>query len=419
MGEMQKVITKNFDVPEMGEIDAAVSHGAYATLQKIAGMKPAEVTEVVKASGLRGRGGAGFPTGAKWQFIPGPESRIPNPVYLVVNADESEPGTFKDRAILEKDPHLLIEGIIIAAYAIGSKTAFVYFRGEYAKQWQFFTSAVGDARRAGYLGKNIKGSGIDLEIVTHRGAGAYICGEETALLSSLEGFRGLPRIKPPYPPTCGLFGCPTIINNVETLSSLPFIIRDGADAYRKMGTEKSPGTKLISVCGHVERPGVYEIPLGIPLATFLADYAGGTLEGRKLKAVIPGGSSVAVLTAAEALAARIDFESLAAVGSSLGSGGMIVIAEPTCMVKTLADIAKFYAHESCGQCAPCREGTGWVKKILDRIEAGLGSEGDIELLNDIADAMPGRTLCVLADALAMPVKSFTAKFRNEFEEHIN
>ncbi|MFH0799563.1 MAG: NADH-quinone oxidoreductase subunit NuoF [Pseudomonadota bacterium] len=405
---MEHVITKHFDVPDMHRLAVAKQHGAYAALPKLSGMKPSEVVELVKASGLRGRGGAGFSTGMKWGFVP---KNTDKPVYLVVNADESEPGTFKDRAIIERDPHLLIEGIIIAAYAIGAKTAYVYFRGEYARQWQRFAAAVGEAYKEGLLGKGI-------DIITHRGAGAYICGEETALLTSIEGYRGWPRIRPPFPAVSGLFGCPTIVNNVETLSSLPFIIREGAEAYRKAGTEKSPGTKLISVCGHVERPGVYEIEMGMPLATFLAECAGGTLDGRKLKAVIPGGSSVPVLTAAEALGTKLDFESLASAGSMLGSGGMIVIAEGTCMVRVLADIAKFYAHESCGQCTPCREGCGWIKQIADRIECGKGREGDIEMMLSLADNMQGRTICVLADALAMPVKSFVTKFREEFEKHI-
>lgn len=399
----------------MHELRIAQQHGVYVSLAKLFRMKPAEVVAEVKASGLRGRGGAGFSTGTKWGFVPQDTDK---PVYLVVNADESEPGTFKDRAIIERDPHLVIEGIVIAAYAIGARTAYVYFRGEYVRPWQRFAAAVEEARAAGFLGKNIKGSGCDIEVVAHRGAGAYICGEETALLTSIEGHRGWPRIRPPFPAVRGLFDSPTVVNNVETISSLPFIIREGAAGYRRMGTEKSPGTKLISVCGHVERPGVYEVELGMPLAGFLAECAGGTLGGRRLKALIPGGSSVPVLTAEEALGSKIDFESLVAAGSMLGSGGMIVIAEPACMVRVLSDIAKFYAHESCGQCTPCREGTGWAKKIVDRIEAGGGRPGDIDLLIDIANGMEGRTICVLADALAMPIRSFVMKFRDEFEAHV-
>ena len=412
---MERVITRHADVPDMHLLRVAQQHGAYVSLPKLFRMRPAEAIDLVKNSGLRGRGGAGFPTGTKWGFVP---KETTKPVYLVVNADESEPGTFKDRLILERDPHLVIEGIVIAAYAIGAKKVFAYFRGEYARQWQRFVSAVEEARSAGCIGKNIKGSGVNVEIVAHRGAGAYICGEETALLTSIEGRRGWPRIRPPVPAVEGLFGCPTVVNNVETLASLSFIVREGAEAYRKIGTEKSPGTKLISVCGHVERPGVYEIPMGMPLAAFLAECAGGTLKGRKLKAVIPGGSSVPVLTAAEALGTKLDFESLSATGSMLGSGGMIVIDETACMVRVLADLARFYAHESCGQCTPCREGCGWIRQICDRIEAGNGRAGDLEMMLSLAANMQGRTICVLADALAMPVQSFVTKFRDEFEAHL-
>jgi NADH-quinone oxidoreductase subunit F len=404
---MKKILSKNFDKLDSHLIKNALSNGAYSSLKKLFQMNPAEVVEEVKRSGLRGRGGAGFPTGVKWSFIP---KNTQKPVYLVVNADESEPGTFKDRAILEKDPHLLIEGIIIAAYAIGAETVYVYFRGEYYRQWEGFFRALREAELAGFTG-NIK-------IYPHRGAGAYICGEETALLNSIEGRRGLPRIRPPFPAVEGLFGCPTIVNNVETLSSLPFIINEGASAYAAIGTEKSKGTKLISVCGHVAKPGVYEIEMGMPVALFLSLYAGGTLNERAIKAVIPGGSSVPVMTSAEALGSRLSYESLEAAGSMLGSGGMIVIDESACMVRVLADIAKFYHHESCGQCTPCREGCGWIKKICDRIEDGLGREGDLELLLRIADNMQGKTICVFADALAMPVRSFITKFRSEFEEHI-
>jgi len=413
---MKKVITRNFDVSDSHRLKTALEHGAYSSLDKLFKMKPDEVTAEVKQSGLRGRGGAGFPTGAKWSFIPKGTNK---PVYLVVNADESEPGTFKDRAILEKDPHLLIEGIIIASYAIGSHTVYVYFRGEYYRQWERFFEALKEAEAAGLVRKNIRGSGFDLAIHTHRGAGAYICGEETALLNSVEGYRGWPRIRPPFPAVEGLFGCPTIVNNIETLSALPFILKEGAAAYAAIGTEKSKGTKLISVCGHVNNPGVYEVEMGMPIAKFLAEYAGGTLEEKKLKALIPGGSSVPVMTSEEALKSNLSYESLETAGTMLGSGGMIVIDESTCIVKVLADIAKFYHHESCGQCTPCREGCGWIKKICDRIEDGRGRDGDVDLLLSIAGNMQGgRTICVFADALAMPVKSFVMKFRSEFEEHI-
>lgn len=412
---MQQVITKNFNVPQMENFAIAQKHGAYASLSKLFTMSPVAVTEEVKLSGLRGRGGAGFPTGVKWGFIPKGTTK---PVYLVVNADESEPGTFKDRAILERDPHLLIEGCIIAAYAIGAQTCYVYFRGEFYRQWEIFDKALADVRSAGFLGKNIQRSGYDLEIYAHRGAGAYICGEETALLSSLEGYRGWPRIKPPFPAVEGLFGCPTIVNNVETLAALPFILREGAAAHKKMGTEKSPGTKLFSVCGHVKQPGVYEVELGFPFSRFLTEYCGGTLGEKRLKAVIVGGSSVPILTGEEALGVRLDYESLQQAGTMLGSGGMIIIDESVCMVEALMDLARFYHHESCGQCTPCREGTGWAEKILQRTEAGLGSDEDMILLTQIADSMQGKTICPLADALAMPIRSFIARFRNEFEDHV-
>ena len=411
---MEKIITKNFDIPQMHRLHVAKKHGAYSTLPRLFDLEPVRVVEEVKSAGLRGRGGAGFPTGDKWSFVPSGQ----DPVYLVVNADESEPGAFKDRAILECDPHLLIEGIIIAAYAIGANTVFAYFRGEYVKQWRSFLAAVDEAREAGLIGENVGGSSFCCQLVPHRGAGAYVCGEETALLNSIEGRRGSPRIRPPFPPSVGLFGRPTAINNVETLASLPFIVREGAQTFKRVGTEASPGTKLISVCGHVERPGVYEVEMGMPLARFLADCAGGTLMGRRLKAVIPGGVSVPVLTAREALGARLDFESLSQCGTQLGCGGLIVMDDSACMVRVLADIARFFAHESCGRCAPCREGSGWVRNIVGRIENGRGRDGDTALLLDIAGGMAGRTICALADGLAAATGSFVTKFTDEFEQHI-
>ena len=404
---MQFVLTNNFTVPNMSTLDVATKHGAYASLEKLFQMKPEEVIEEVKRSGLRGRGGAGFPTGMKWGFIPKDTTK---PIYLVVNADESEPGTFKDRALLEKDPHLVIEGIIIASYAIKARTCYVYFRGEFYRQWELFEQCLRDVRAAGLL--------RNLDIHAHRGAGAYICGEETALLSSLEGNRGWPRIKPPFPAVEGLFGCPTIVNNVETLAACPFIIREGAATYAKLGTEKSPGTKLFSVCGHVKRPGVYEVPLGYPFVKLLTEQCGGTIDERKLKALIVGGSSVPVVTGEEALGLRLDYESCVGCGTMLGSGGVIVIDETACAVDVLADLARFYAHESCGQCTPCREGTGWSKKVLDRMESGDGSPDDLNLLLTIADNMQGKTICPFADALAMPIRSWINKFRSEFEDHV-
>ena len=413
---MELILSKNWGVKDQRKLAVARKNGAYDSLEKVFKMAPSAVIEEVKASGLRGRGGAGFSTGIKWGFIPKDNKK---PVYLVNNFDESEPGTFKDRAIAEKDPHMMIEGMIIAAYAIGAQIAYIYIRGEYYRQWEIIEAALQEAVAAKLLGKNILGSGVDLEIHTHRGAGAYICGEETALLSSLEGGRGYPRIKPPFPAIAGLWGCPTIVNNTETLANLPFILNNGAAAFKKYGTEKSPGTKLISASGHIHKPGVYEIPMGMPIQTFIQEHCGGIWKGRALKGLVPGGSSFPVLTAEEATQTNLDFESCAAAGTSLGSGGFYVMDETTCMVEMMAVTAKFYAHESCGQCTPCREGTGWVKQILTRIESGAGRARDLEVLVDVSHKMMnGRTICVFADALAMPALSYVAKFKTEFEEHI-
>jgi NADH-quinone oxidoreductase subunit F len=368
----------------------------------------------VKASGLRGRGGAGFPTGLKWSFLP---KQTEKPVYLCVNADESEPGTFKDREIIEYDPHQLLEGIIISAYAIQCHKAFIYIRGEFVFGAKVIERAIEEALAAGYLGKNILGSGFDLDVAVHRGAGAYICGEETGLIESLEGKRAYPRVKPPFPATYGVFGSPTIVNNVETLACVPHIVTRGVDWFKSIGPEKGPGPKLYCVSGHVERPGVYELPMGTSLREILYDHCGGIPGGRRLKAVIPGGSSVPVFTADE-IDVPMDFDSVAKAGSLLGSAGIIVMDETTCMVRTLEVIARFYHHESCGQCTPCREGTGWLHKVLRHLEEGTGSEEDLQLLLDISDNMMGNTVCVLADAAAMPTKSFVTKFRAEFLEHV-
>ncbi len=412
---MEKILTKNWDTPNSHGIAAYLASGGYASLKKIFAMTPAQVIDEVKASGLRGRGGAGFPTGMKWGFVP---KNTGKPIYLCVNADESEPGTFKDRAIFEKDPHMMIEGVIIASYALGVRTAYSYIRGEFYQQWKIMEQAILEAYEKGFLGKNILGSGFDLDLYQHRGAGAYICGEETGLIESLEGKQGKPRNKPPFPAVQGAFGCPTVVNNVETLAALPWIINNGAAAYAAIGVGKSTGTKLWSVCGHVAKPGVYEVPLGIPFKTFLADYCGGMWRGRSLKALIVGGSSVPILTAAEAMTLNLDYESAQAAGTFLGSGGMIVIDETTCMVRALENLAMFYHHESCGQCTPCREGTGWVEKILHRMCHGEGRTEDIALLLNLADNMQGKTICALADALAMPVRSYVTKFRSEFERYI-
>lgn len=412
---MEKILTENWKLKDSHTLKVYQSTGGYQTLDKLFQMSRDQVIEEVKNSGLRGRGGAGFSTGMKWSFIP---KDSPKPRYLCINADESEPGTFKDRYILELNPHQLIEGAIICCYAVGAKTAYCYIRGEFTFPLKRFEEAVQEAYEAGLLGKNIKGSGFDLDLHVHRGAGAYICGEETALLESLEGKRGYPRLKPPFPAVVGLFGCPTVINNVETLAAVPYILQKGAAAYRKFGTEKSPGTKLFSVSGHVNKPGNYEIPLGYSLKKLIYEDCGGMKNGKTLKAVIPGGSSVPVLTRQEAEEVNLDYESLQAKGSMLGSGGVIVIDETVCMVKSLLNLAHFYAHESCGQCSPCREGTGWSRKVLERIEAGQGEEKDLNLLLEIADNMAGKTVCVLSDALAMPIVSYIQRFRNEFEEHV-
>jgi NADH-quinone oxidoreductase subunit F len=391
--------------------------GGYQTAKNLlqSGRNPDEVIEQVFQAGLRGRGGAGFPTGQKWKFL----AKNDKPRYLVVNADESEPGTFKDKMLMERDPHTLLEGIVIAAYAIKAKAAYIYIRGEFPLGARILNQAIDEAYRNGVLGPNAFGTGTQIDITVHRGGGAYICGEETGLLSSLEGGRGHPRIKPPFPAVEGAWGSPTIVNNVETLACLPGILEHGAQWFRSVGTEKSPGTKLFSVSGHIVRPGNYELPLGVPLKEFLFDICGGIPGGKKLKAVCPGGSSAPFLTAEEVLRdenpIRLDFDSLAANGSMLGSGAIIVMDETTSMVDVLWNILRFYAHESCGQCTPCREGTGWIAKMAGRIARGGGKVSDIDLLDEVAWGMVGRTICVLADAAAMPARSIVRKFRPEFE----
>ncbi len=413
---MEKVLLRNIEVEDSHKLSVYRSRRGYAALEKaLKGMTPEQVTEEVSASGLRGRGGAGFPTGRKWSFVP---KDNPKPKYLIANADESEPGTFKDRILIERDPHAFIEGVILAAYAIQSHLAFIYIRGEFMPGYVRLEMALQEARQAGYLGKNILGSGYDLELIVHRGAGAYICGEETGLISSLEGEKGWPRVRPPFPAVSGLFGCPTVVNNVETLAALPWIIDQGAAKYSAMGTEKSKGTKLFSVSGHVERPGVYEMEMGYPLKRLLEEECGGVAHGRKLKGVIPGGSSVPVLRPDEIEDVRLDYESMAAAGTWLGSGGVIVMDDSTCMVKAAWNIARFYAHESCGQCTPCREGCHWLEKVFWRIENGEATEGDLELILSISDRIMGKTICPFGDAAAMPAEAFIKKFRDEFEQHI-
>ena len=409
------LLFKDIDTPGLTGIETYRRGGGYSALGEILGKTtPEECIEVLKASGLRGRGGAGFPTGLKWSFVPKGNAK---PKYLVCNADESEPGTFKDRELMEKNPHLLIEGLILSAYAIGANTAYVYLRGEFAYIETILLKALDEARAAKLIGENLLGSGFSLQIWTHLGAGAYICGEETALLSSLEGFRGQPRLKPPFPAVEGLYRCPTVVNNVETLMNVPLILKQGAAAFRQLGTEKSPGTKIFSVSGMVKRPGNYELPLGVPLRQLIETHCGGMREGYKIKAVIPGGSSVPPLPPSQ-LETPLDFESMNAVGTFLGSGGVIVIDEQTCLVDALLNITRFYEHESCGKCTPCREGTYWMVEILERLEHGQGRSSDIDLLLDQADNILGRSFCALGDAAAMPVQGFIQHFRDEFEYHV-
>jgi NADH-quinone oxidoreductase subunit F len=413
---MEKLLLRNIDVLDSHTLVVYCSRGGYRSWEEVVkNIRPEQLIEEIKASGLRGRGGAGFPTGMKWSFVP---KDSPKPKYMVCNADESEPGTFKDRLLIEKDPHAIIEGTLVAAYAIQSHTAFIYIRGELGFGAGVLEQAVDEATRSGYIGKNIMGSGYDLDVIVHRGAGAYICGEETALLSSLEGARGWPKVKPPFPATHGLFGCPTVVNNVETLAALPWIIEHGAAAYAAIGTEKSKGTKLFSVSGHISKPGVYEVEMGYPLMKFLEEDCGGVPNGRKLKGVIPGGGSMPVLRPDELEKVNLDYESVQAAGSLLGSGGVIVMDDATCMVRAAWNLARFFAHESCGQCSPCREGCHWMEKIFHRIEQGDGRKGDLELILNVSGNIMGNTICPFGDAAAMPAAAFIKKYREEFDEHI-
>jgi NADH-quinone oxidoreductase subunit F len=407
------VISQYFGDPEARTLEGWQKRGGYEMLRQALATDPVEIQNVVKASGLRGRGGAGFPTGIKWSFMK-PDGK---PHYLCCNADESEPGTFKDREIMRWTPHALVEGVAIGAHAIYAETAYIYIRGEFTEPLEQVTRAVRDAYAAGILGANAMGSGRRLDVHVHRGAGAYICGEETALMNSLEGRRGNPRIKPPFPAVAGLFGQPTTINNVETLSAVPHILRNGAAWYQSMrlGNERSPGTKLFSVCGNVRRPGNYEVVLGFPFGEFLHDLCGGPPAGRRFKAIIPGGSSVPILTPEEAESAVMDYEGMIAAGSMLGSGGVICIDDSQSIVRQIARLARFYAHESCAQCSQCREGTAWTTRILERIVAGEGTHEDFDTLLDIAENMTGKTICVLSDSCATPVVSGLKKFRADFE----
>lgn len=414
----EKIVSGRFGNPEAPHIDGYEASGGYLAIREVLGkIEPKEVTEIVKASGLRGRGGAGFPCGLKWSFVPDMEG----PKYLAVNADEGEPGTFKDRELMLRDPHQLIEGILIACYAVGIEKAYIYIRGEFAAPARTVNKALAEAYERGYVGENILSSGFSCDIYTHMGAGAYICGEETGLIESLEGKRGHPRLKPPFPAVVGLYGRPTVVNNVETLSNLPHIIRNGAKWFAAIGIdEKNTGTRIYCVSGHVEKPGLYELPLGLTLDEIIDGPCGGVLEGKMLKAVIPGGASAPVLTAREVREEKIrmDFDALARAGSMGGSGGVIVMDETACMVQVAQRLAIFFEHESCGQCSVCREGTGWVAGILSRIEEGHGELDDLATLASIDPNMRGNTICVLSDACAMMFGGFVNKFRGEFEAHI-
>ncbi len=414
MSEQRAVLTAHWNDPGVVGLEGYRREGGYEALRTALGMGGPDVTELVKDSGLRGRGGAGFPTGMKWSFVPQDTGK---PTYVVVNFDESEPGTCNNRELVEREPHALLEGAAIAARAIECHTAFIYVRGEYLWQAQVLERALGEAYADGILGADPMGSGYPLDIVLHRGAGAYICGEETALLSSLEGFRGQPRLRPPFPAVEGLYASPTVVNNVETLMNVPHIVRNGPDWFKEVGTEKAPGTKVFTVSGKVERPGNYEVALGTPLRVLLEEHAGGVLGGRELKAWTPGGSSTPFLTA-EHLDVGLDFESIAAAGSLLGTGAVIVLDETDCMVEAARRLLQFYAHESCGKCTPCREGTWWVTRTLGRIEEGYGREEDISLVGEVGQNILFKAFCALADGAVSPIASTLQYFRDEYEAHV-
>jgi len=424
----RKLLLEHIDVPGIESFEVYRKNGGYRSVEKaLKTMSPQNVVEEVQASGLRGRGGAGFPTGMKWSFLAKPEGV---PRYLLCNADESEPGTFKDRYLMEKIPHLLVEGMIVSSYALGCNQAYIYIRGEYMWVLEIVEKAIAEAYANGFLGKNILGSGYDLDLAIAPGGGAYICGEETALIESLEGKRGNPRIKPPFPAVKGLWGCPTVVNNVESIAAVVPIVNDGGAEYAKIGIGKSTGTKLISACGNLVKPGVYEIELGITVEEFIYsdEWCGGIANGKKIKACVPGGSSVPILPAnlitktAEGTDRLMSYEGLAeggfATGSMLGSGGFIVFDEDQCIVRNTWNFARFYAHESCGQCSPCREGTGWMEKVLRRLENGQGHMHDIDLLAEINKKIEGNTICPLGDAAAWPVAAAIRHFREEFEWHV-
>jgi len=412
MSDVKKILL-DFD-GDRRDVHSYEQAGGYQSLRAALGMDVGDVIGMVDGSGLRGRGGAGFPTGRKASFLP----KGRKPAYLCVNADESEPGTFKDREIMLRNPHALIEGILIMSYGISATSAFIYIRGEYRTEFEVLKRALEEAHSRGYVGRNVLGSGYDATVVLHRGAGAYICGEETALLSSLEGERGQPRSKPPFPAVAGLYAAPTLVNNVETLASVPYILKMGGEAYAAIGTERSKGTRVFSLSGNVKRPGNYELPLTSTLRDLIEGRGGGAPDGRTIKAIIPGGSSTPLLMP-DQLDTGIDYESIAAAGSMAGSGAVVVIDDRTCMVQLALRVAQFYRHESCGKCTPCREGTKWGVDIIQRIEAGTASQGDLDLLLNVCDRILGKCLCPLGDAMAMPVASYVTHFRDEFQRHVD
>ncbi len=414
--DFPRVLTSTWEIPDSWSYEIYREHGGYQALAKaLREMKPDDVVNEVKTSGLRGRGGAGFPTGTKWGFVPKESKR---PKYVAINADEGEPGTFKDRELLARDPNRMVEGALLTAYAIGSSDVYVYVRGEFFAEIKKVEYAVEQAYKHGWAGRNVKGSPFSCEIRITKGAGAYICGEETAMLSSLEGWKGWPKLKPPFPAVQGLFGGPTVVNNVETVAAVPWIVTHGGKAYAAIGTEKSTGTRLYGASGRVKKPGVYELPMGYNLKKFVDVVCGGLSGPRRLKAVIPGGSSTPIVTAEEAERVGLDHESLATVGSSLGTGAVIALDEGDCMVRTLSTFQNFYAHETCGQCSPCREGVPWIAKICRRIEKGNAEPDEVDLLLRICDQMMGKTICAFADGAGMPVVSYLKKYRSEFELHI-
>ncbi len=416
MPQAELVITKNLHIPGIDTLDIYRQHGGYESLAKALNQyQPDDIVEMIKQSGLRGRGGAGFPTGMKWGFL----AKNDKPRYLCCNCDESEPGTFKDRMLMETNPHMLVEGVLITSFACRVTTAFIYVRGELAKAASQVERAVAEAYAAGLIGKNILGSNYSLDIIVHRGAGAYICGEESSLMESLEGKRGYPRLKPPFPAVVGLYGGPTVINNCETLCTIPSIVQGGASWYAGFGTEKSKGTRVFCLSGHVKKPGNYELPLGTPLRTLIYDeqYGGGILGDKQLKAIIPGGSSTFILSA-DKLDTTLDFEAIAAAGSMLGSGGVVVMNEDTCIVGAILRMTEFYRDESCGKCTPCREGTYWMTEILERLEHGHGKEKDVDLLMDICDNISGKSFCPFGDAATSSITSGIKLFREEFLYHV-